>query len=90
MFDHPRLWEEIGYRVHDGALRDGSPVTLIRTAETSPRFLGDHSDLDYLIKFVTSEDKAQQADWLARAIAGNLERDELRHEDIMVINSNPQ
>ncbi len=90
MFDHPRLWEEIGYRVHDGVLRDGSPVTLHRTAETSPRFLEDHSDLDDLIRFVAFEDKAQQADWLARAIAGNLEEDELRHEDIMVINSNPQ
>ena len=90
MFDHPKLWEEIGYRVQDGALRDGSPVTLHRTAETSPRFLEDHSDLDDLIRFVTFENKTQQADWLARAIAGNLEEDELRHEDIMVINSNPQ
>ena len=90
MFDHPKLWEEIGYRVHDGALRDSSPVTLHRTAETSPRFLEDHSDLDDLIRFVTFENKTQQADWLARAIAGNLEEDELRHEDVMVINSNPQ
>lgn len=90
MFDHPKLWEEIGYRVHDGELRDGSPVTLHRTAETSPRFLEDHSDLDDLIRFIAFEDKTQQTEWLARAVAENLETDELRHEDIMVINSNPQ
>ena len=90
MFDHPKLWEEIGYRVHDGELRDGSPVTLHRTTETSPRFLEDHSDLDDLIRFIAFEDKAHQAEWLAQAIAGNLEGDELLHEDIMVINSNPQ
>lgn len=90
MFDHPRLWEEIGYRVHDGALRDGSSVTLHRTSETSPRFLEDHSDLEDLIQFVAFEDEGQQAEWLARAIAGNLKEDELRHEDIMVINSNPK
>ena len=90
MFDHPRLWEEIGYRVHDGALRDGSQVTLHRTAETSPRFLEDHSDIDDLIRFVVFENQAQQADWLARAIARNLGEDELRHEDIMVIHANPK
>ena len=90
MFDQAHLWEDIGYRVRDGALRDGSDVTLDRTEETSPRFLEDHSDLDDLIRFITFRNEDDQTDWLTEAIAENLGRDELRHDDIMVINPDPR
>lgn len=90
MFDRAHIWEDIGYRVRDGALRDGSDVTLDRTEDTSPGFLEDHSDLDDLIRFVTFRNKDEQADWLAEAIAENLSKDELRHDDIMVINPDPR
>ena len=90
MFDHPKLWEDIGYRVRDGELRDGSPVTLLRLAESSLGFLEDHSELDDLIRFIAFDDEERQADWLAREVARNLSSDGLRHEDIMVINSKPR
>ena len=90
MFDRARLWEDIGYRVRDGALRDGSNVTLDRTEDTSPGFLESHSDLDDLIRFVSFRNEYDQTDWLTEAIAENLSQDELRHEDIMVINPDPR
>ena len=71
-------------------MRDGSDVTLDRTEETSPRFLEDHSDLDDLIRFITFRNEDDQTDWLTEAIAENLGRDELRHDDIMVINPDPR
>ena len=89
MFDHTQLWQDIGYRVRDGVLSDGAPVTLYRPTETSPRFLEDHSDLDDLIRFISFESGERQADWLTQAIARNLSHDELRHDDIMVINTDP-
>ena len=90
MFDHAQLWEETGYRVRDGELRDGSNVTLDRTEDTSPGFLADHSGLDDLIRFISIRNEDEQTDWLTEAIAENLSRDELRHDDIMVINPYPR
>lgn len=89
MFDHPQLWQEIGYRRREGELREGGFVTLFRSEETSPRFLEDHSQIDDLIQFVVFENEEKQAQWLAEAIKRNLEEDELRHDDIVVVNPDP-
>ena len=89
MFDHTQLWQDIGYRVRDGVLSDGARVTLNRPTETSPKFLEDHSALDDLIRFISFESEESQAEWLTQAIARNLSHDELRHDDIMVINTDP-
>ncbi len=89
MFDHPQLWEEIGYRRKEGELRPGSSVTLCRTEESSPRFLEEHSPIDDLVTFVSFKSEEEQADWITEAIKVNLETDELRHDDIVVINPDP-
>ncbi len=89
MFDHPQLWEEIGYRPRQGDLREGVPVVLSRPEETSPRFLEDHSDVTDLIQLTHFESEEEQASWLSDAIRDNLEKEELRHDDIVVINPDP-
>ena len=90
MFDHPELWEEIGYQRRDGKLEEGSSVTLYRPEETSPKFLEDHSHIDDLIQFISFDHQVEQADWLSSEIKKNLEIDELRSEDIIVINPDPR
>ncbi len=89
MFDHEQLWEEIGYRVVDGELRAGSKVTLGRTPDTSPRFLEEHSDPEDLVQFVRFATVREQDLWLADAVQQNVEEDELRRSDIVVINPDP-
>ncbi len=94
MFDHPQLWEEIGYDLREGELSEGSTVTLVRPPETSPRFLEDllydgQVDLNDLIRFIHFESEEEQAEWLANAIRYNLEYDELKHNDVVVINPDP-
>ena len=89
MFDSAHLWREIGYRLRDGELQDESPVTLHRTRDTSPRFLEDHSRLDDLVQFLHFRNKNEQSEWVANAIRENLEQDDLRHDDLVVINPNP-
>ena len=91
MFDHPQLWEEIGYRLREGNLEEGSSITLYRPGETSPEFLENHSDIDDLIQFKYFDNEEEQADWITKAIERNLnlEEDELRHDDIIVINPDP-
>ncbi|MHB1629444.1 MAG: DEAD/DEAH box helicase [Bacilli bacterium] len=89
MFDHPQLWEDVGYRRIRGELREGAEVWLRRTEDTSPIFLESHSTIDDLVEFVRFETYEQQAEWVARSIADNLKDDELRHDDIVVINPDP-
>lgn len=89
MFDHPALWEEIGYRVHQGELAKGHPVILERTAETSPLFLEDHSAVEDLAHFQCFPHEAAQNEWLVDQIRRNLEEDELRYDDIIVIHPDP-
>ena len=90
MFENAQLWDQIGYEVADGSLTDGQSVVLRRTPNTSPTFLADHSSIDDLIQFKCFNDEEEQAQWLANAIKKNLEEDELRHDDIVVINPDPR
>jgi superfamily I DNA and RNA helicase len=89
IFDHNQLWLEVGYEVADGHLSDGCEVTLARSEESSPSFLEDHSSPDDLIQFHCLGSKEEQVQWVANAIQSNLSNDELRPDDIVVINPDP-
>ncbi len=89
MFEYPALWEEIGYRVREGVLDRGQRVVLERTDETSPKFLEEHSPIDDLLVFKTFDNENCQIRWLIREIKKNIEEDELRHDDIVVIHPDP-
>lgn len=89
MFDQGSLWKDIGYEVTSGTLEDGKRVVLQRTPSTSPEFLEKHSDIDDLIVFKAFETQEEQDLWVAQEIKKNLENDELRPDDIIVINPNP-
>jgi superfamily I DNA and RNA helicase len=89
MFENAGLWKDIGYKVEEEILEDGKSVRLHRTNDTSPKFLEDHSSPDDLIIFKTFNNDREQFIWLADQIEKNLEEDELKHDDIMVIHSNP-
>ncbi|MCY4001163.1 MAG: helicase [Bacteroidetes bacterium] len=90
MFENPKLWKEVGYHLKNGKLLDGHQVTLHRTPESSPKFLEDHSPVEDLVQFITFRDQNEQTEWLINEIRENLETDELRYEDIMVINPTPR
>ena len=88
-FDQNNLWTDVGYTVMEGKLESGHDVTLARTPETSPMFLEDHSALDDLLKFETFPDAEAQARWLFESIKNDIESEELRPEDVVVINPDP-
>lgn len=88
-FDQDKLWTDVGYEVEDGQLEPGHFVSLARTPETSPLFLEDHSPFDDLLKFVTFKDGETQEQWLFNSIRSDIESEELRPEDIVVINPDP-
>jgi len=89
MFDQKNLWLDVGYAVAEGRLEDGQWVTLARTASSSPEFLENHSPVDDLIQFLSFDSTEAQSQWVAETIMQNLQEEELRHDDIVVINPDP-
>lgn len=89
MFEQNSLWNDVGYEVVDGELEDGAHVVLSRTDESSPKFLEQHSDIDDLIQFKSFKDREEQDLWVSEQIVKNLKDDELRADDIIVINPDP-
>ena len=89
MFEQNSLWNDVGYEVVDGKLEDGAHVVLSRTDESSPKFLEQHSDIDDLIQFKSFKDREEQDLWVSEQIVKNLKDDELRADDIIVINPDP-
>lgn len=89
IFDQDSLWTDVGYVVEDGELTGGRHVTLARTTDTSPEFLESHSPIDDLIQFHKFDGTDDQTSWLVNSIQTNIRDEELRPEDIVVINPNP-
>lgn len=90
MFDYAPLWEDIGYEVLDGELKEGKNVVLKRKREASPEFLENHSPIEDVIQFSVFDDKDAQTIALVDAIEKNIREDELKPDDIMVIHSDPK
>lgn len=89
MFDRAELWTDVGYEVLAGQLEDDHSVTLGRTKSASPEFLENPGKVDDLISFGCFDNAQAQAQWVADQIIKNLTKDELRPEDIIVINPDP-
>lgn len=89
LFSNKRLWQEVGYEVKAGELADGKYVELGRTAESSPEFLESHSKVDDLLQFQAFNTEVEQDDWIVQEIIKNIQQDELRHQDIMVVHTDP-
>ncbi|OHE72433.1 MAG: helicase [Verrucomicrobia bacterium GWC2_42_7] len=89
IFDQKQLWLDIGYSIVKGELNDGHEVTLARTDESSPAFLENHSSIEDLIQFHSFKTSEEQAEWLVNQIQLNLTNEELRSDDIVIINPDP-
>lgn len=89
MFDQKDLWLDVGYKVFSGELEDNQHVILGRTPESSPSFLEMDGNIDDLILFKSFTSQEEQDCWVAEQIAINLNEDELRTDDIIVINPDP-
>ena len=88
-FDQSNIWTDVGYTVEEGELRGGENVTLSRNPDSSPLFLEVHSPPDDLIQFHRFDNPAEQTAFLVKSIIDDIREEELRAEDIVVINPNP-
>ncbi len=89
MFEQSSLWKDIGYDLEEGDFIDNQKIILSRTNQTSPDFLSSHSPQDDLIIFKTFNNNDEQIDFVVSSIIKNIKDDELKLDDILVINPNP-
>lgn len=90
LFEDKKLWEDIGYTIKEGVIRDGEKVILYRTDENSPVFLENHSSIDDLIQFRKFDTTQDEAKWVVDDIEKNLKEEELKYQDIMIIHPDPK
>lgn len=89
MFNDSSLWKEIGYELEGTNIVEGEPVLLKRTNDTSPDFLSSHSEQDDIVSFKSFDHNSEQVEFVVSQIIKNINEDELKLDDIMVINTNP-
>ncbi len=89
IFENNNLWLDVGYDIYSGELKEGKSVVLERTEKTSPSFLIEKLQSDDVLTFKAFESTQEQAKWVAHEIIKNLKEDELRADDIIVINPDP-
>ncbi|WP_031485754.1 DEAD/DEAH box helicase [Maridesulfovibrio frigidus] len=88
LFDELNLFEDIGYKVHSGALSFESDVSLERKVSSYPGYITDLFDPRDIMQSKIFESKIEQYEWVASQINKNLKEDELDPDDILVIFAN--
>ena len=88
-FDDPVVWNEIGYRATNGTLAYGNDVTLERSPESYPEYFTQLLQRDDVVQVQVFDDEHSQAEWVAGAIRDNLKNDELEHDDILIVLTDP-
>ena len=89
MFDNSSLWKDIGYEVEGEPIVEGKKVVLKRNNKTSPDFLSNQSSKDDIVSFKTFKNNTEQIEFVVNEIIKNVEEEELKLDDIMVINPDP-
>jgi superfamily I DNA and RNA helicase len=84
-FENAHLLEDVGYRVRSGSLEQGQFVELERARNSFPSYFEELISKDDAVEWRPFETSEQQAEWIATNIQTNLDKDELRHTDILVI-----
>jgi superfamily I DNA and RNA helicase len=83
-------WEDIGYEIISGEFKPGKKVTVRRPEANSPNLLEKLTQGKKLVecKVFTSVD--QEIDWVTEQIYKNIQEDELKPDEIVVISLDPQ
>jgi len=89
LFDDQNLWNEIGYEISNGSLLPGSDVSLGRKSDCVPAFFPELLKSDDAVQFRSFEGPSDQIAAVVADIKRNLDSEELEHDDILIIFSDP-
>jgi superfamily I DNA and RNA helicase len=78
-------WEDIGYEIVSGSFVPGKELTIRRPEANSPHILEKLVGYRGLVQCQGFDDRESELTWVANQIAVNINKDELKPEEIMVI-----
>jgi superfamily I DNA and RNA helicase len=86
-FDEPALWDEVGYEAVSGSLELGVDVKLRRKPDSFPDFFAAEftDDLDNVVDVRCFAADHEQFSWVAQSIQQHLAKDELEHDDFLIV-----
>jgi superfamily I DNA and RNA helicase len=89
-FNEPDVWDAVGYEIKAGALTPNSYVDIARRPGASPSYFAELLTAESAVQWRAFTDATDQAQATAAAIKQNLDADELRPSDILVIFADPR
>lgn len=78
-------WEDIGYEIVSGEFRTGHKLTIRRPEANSPHLLEKLVEYQDLVQMRAFNNRDQELTWVADQIAENINKDELKPDEILVI-----
>ncbi|MCK4814676.1 DEAD/DEAH box helicase, partial [bacterium] len=84
-FDDNSLWSEIGYEIIAGKFQDNCEVTLRRETTSYPEYFNKYLSPSDAVSMNCFSNFDDEVSWIAEQVKLNLTKDELDHEDILII-----
>ena len=78
-------WEDIGYRIISGSFQPGQELTIERPETYSPHLLEKLAGYQELVQYKVFDERNQEITWVAEQVTKNVDQDELKPEEILVI-----
>jgi superfamily I DNA and RNA helicase len=82
---NPGGWRDIGYEIVSGEFKAGQSITIKRPESNSPHGLERLAGYSNLVQCKAFNNREEELQWIAEQIASNINKDELRPEEILVI-----
>lgn len=78
-------WQDFGYRVLQGSCKIGDQMIIERPDENSPLLISKYQKPEQIIELKSATDLREEINWIADSIYKNINNENLRADDIIVI-----
>jgi len=85
MLENKDYWEDIGYKIIEGELRQGEKIIIRRPEENSLKTISDNFSKDEIIRFKTFNKITEEVKFIVKSITYDIKEENLRPDDILVI-----
>lgn len=83
--ENKQHWIDFGYNVLEGNCRLGDRMVIERPRENSPLIVSDMQSPEQIIELKSLESSTQEIEWIADSIESNIQNENVRPDDIIVI-----
>lgn len=83
--ENKQHWIDFGYNVLDGDCRLGDRMVIERPKQNSPLIVSDMQTPEEIIELKSLESTSQEIEWIADSIEYNIQNENVRPDDIIVI-----